>query len=295
MKLFGIEISQKMLIGIIAGIVVVGAGITTGVIWINNKDNQPQSKEEEKEEVKELKLKNNLTVEVNSQVNLLSFVSEDNEVVIISEDEIIDTTTLGEKEVTIEYGHSLLNMAIQKKFKINVVDTQKPIIEYQKEINTNVGTPIDLLKDVKVSDNSKEEIKATVEGEYDFNQEGTYHLKYIAIDSSNNKAEEEVTLNVNKSACNLKKGAWSTSKPDNCEYTTKDIVWRYQMIMDTDGNERWAWTVDFIFEGIGAGSAEPKDITDNRYDVYPYLSTEPKETYTDNQEHEKTVTVYITK
>lgn len=107
-------------------------------------------------------------------------------------------------------------------------------------------------------------------------------------DNPKDEQKQEVT-------CNQKSGSWTTTEPTGCEYTTKDIVWRWQMIMDTDGNERWAWTVDFIFEGIGAGSAEPKDITDNRYDVYPYLSTEPKETYTDNQEHEKTVTVYITK
>ena len=67
------------------------------------------------------------------------------------------------------------------------------------------------------------------------------------------------------------------------------------MIMDEAGNERWAWTVDFIFKGVGAGSAEPKDITSKDYDVYPYLSTKPNTTYSDNQEHEKTITVYIIK
>lgn len=54
------------------------------------------------------------------------------------------------------------------------------------------------MKDVKVSDNSKEDIVATVVGEYDINKDGTYKLKYVAVDSSNNKVEEEFILVVEK-------------------------------------------------------------------------------------------------
>lgn len=291
MKFLGLEISKKLFIGIIASIVVVGGGVTTGIILMNNnKDNQ---KQEEKQKDTIL-LKEDLKFEINSEVNLLSLVSEDNKVKVLSEDETIDTSTLGEKEITIKY--EVEEQEETKIFTITIVDTQAPTIEYTKELSTNVGTKIDLLKNVKVSDNSKEEIKATIEGDYNFDNEGTYNLKYVAVDSSNNKTEEEFTLKVNKPTCNKKSGSWSTSKPSSlCEYTTKKLVWRWQVV-DYDSNTDtniYGWTIDVSYGG-GVGSALPSQV-DSRYDVYPYLSTQPKEKYNDNQDHEKTITVYIIK
>ena len=203
MKLLGLEISKKVFIGIIVGIVAVG-GVTTGVILMNNnKDNQ---KQEEKQKDTIL-LKEDLKFEINSEVNLLSMVSEENKVKVLSEDEKIDTSTLGEKEITIKY--EMEEKEETKTFKITIIDTQAPTIEYKKELSTTEGTKIDLLKDVKVNDNSKEEIKATIEGDYNFDKEGTYNLKYVATDSSNNKIEEEFTLKVNK------KTTTSSNKPNN--------------------------------------------------------------------------------
>lgn len=188
MKILGKEISKKMLIIIIASIVIVGSGVTTGVILMNNKDNQ---KQEEKQKDTIL-LKEDLKFEINSEVKLLSLVSEDNKVKILSEDETIDTSTLGEKEITIKY--EVEEKEETKTFKITIEDTQAPTIEYQKELSTNVGSKIDLLKGVKVSDNSGEEIKVTVEGEYDVNTPGEYQLKYSAVDSSGNKSEKDFKL-----------------------------------------------------------------------------------------------------
>lgn len=144
----------------------------------------------------EVKLNDNLSFEVNSEVNLLSLISEDNKVDIISSDEQIDTSKLGEDELVIKYKDR--NKEKEYRFKINIIDTQAPVIEYQKELSTTAGTSIDLLKDVKASDNSKEDIKVSVEGEYNFDNVGTYTLKYVAVDSSGNKSEEEFTLKVNK-------------------------------------------------------------------------------------------------
>lgn len=141
-------------------------------------------------------LKDDLNIEINSEVKVLSLISEKNELEVINKDDIIDTKNLGEKKIIIKY---LINNE-EKEFTANIkiVDTTKPIIEYKKELITTLGTEIDLLKDVKVSDNSKEEIKATINGKYDINKVGTYNLKYIAVDSSDNKVEEEFILIVKK-------------------------------------------------------------------------------------------------
>lgn len=182
--------STKMILAIILFVIIVGIVITA--ILMNNKDNKHQ----EEKQKDTILLKDNLKFEINSEVTLLSLVSKDNKVKVLSEDETIDTSTLGEKEILIKY--EVEEKEETKTFKIIIEDTQAPTIEFTKELSTNVGTKIDLLKDVKVSDNSKEKIKATVEGNYNFDKEGTYNLKYVAVDSSNNKKEEEFTLKVNK-------------------------------------------------------------------------------------------------
>lgn len=175
---------------ILSLMIIVGLFAITGCGSKEEKQN-----EQEKEEAK-LILNDNLEFEVNSEVHLLSLISENNEVEILSENELIDSSKLGEKEVVIKYKDK--KDAKEQIIKINIVDTKAPTIEYKKEITTTEGTKINLLKDVKVSDNSKEEIEATVEGKYDINKVGTYKLKYVASDSSNNKSEENFILKVDK-------------------------------------------------------------------------------------------------
>lgn len=141
-------------------------------------------------------LNDNLSFEINEELMLSSLISENNKVEIISEDELIDTSSLGEKEITIKYKS---NEGEKKQIvKINIIDTLAPSIEYTKELTTTEGTEIDLLNGVKVTDNSNENITPTIEGNYDINKEGTYNLKYVAVDSSGNKMEEEFVLKVNK-------------------------------------------------------------------------------------------------
>ena len=77
------------------------------------------------------------------------------------------------------------------------VDMIKPTIEYKKTVKTTVGKKIDLLKYVKVTDNSGETIIPTIEGKYNFNKAGTYKLKYKATDSNNNTSEVSFKLIAN--------------------------------------------------------------------------------------------------
>ncbi len=134
--------------------------------------------------------------EVNSEVKIMSLISKENELEIVNKDDVVDTSKIGEQEVIIKY----LDGDKEKEavVKINIVDATKPIIEYPKELTTTAGTEIDLLNGVKVTDNSNEDITPTIEGSYDINKEGTYNLKYVAVDSSGNKTEEEFVLKVNK-------------------------------------------------------------------------------------------------
>ncbi len=149
-----------------------------------------------KKEVEKVILKDDLSFEINEEVMLFSLISENNKVEIISEDELIDTSSLGKKEITIKYKSD--EGEKEQIVKINIIDTLAPSIEYTKELTTTEGIEIDLLNGVKVTDNSNEDITPTIEGNYDINKEGTYNLKYVAVDSSGNKTEEEFVLKVNK-------------------------------------------------------------------------------------------------
>ena len=188
---------KKKIIIIISIIVIILLAVGILCLKFNKKDNQ-KSQEDNNPSSLNITLIDNLDVEINSEINLLSFIKDTNDLEIISENTKVDTSTLGEQTLIIKYQEK--DEEKETKFTINIKDTIIPSIEYQKELTTTAGTEIDLLKDVKVTDNSNEEIKATVEGEYDFNKEGTYNLKYVAIDSSNNKVEEEFTLKENKKA-----------------------------------------------------------------------------------------------
>ena len=138
-------------------------------------------------------LKDDLTVELNSEVYNNDFVNYVKNGDLIEEKERVDTSSLGEKEVVVKLRNSKDNIS-EYKFKVSVVDREKPVIEYKKELVTSIGKKIDLLNSVSCKDNSGEDIKVEVVGDYDFEKSGEYILYYVAKDSSLNEAKEEFKL-----------------------------------------------------------------------------------------------------
>lgn len=138
-------------------------------------------------------LTDNLDLEINSEVRLYSLVTNEEGFEIVTEDTVIDTSKLGEQEISIKY----LNFDKKEKtynFKINVVDTIAPNIECDKEVTVALGGELDLLNNVVVTDNSKEEIVPIIEGAYDLNVAGEYNLKFVVEDNSGNKSAKDFTL-----------------------------------------------------------------------------------------------------
>lgn len=144
-------------------------------------------------------LKEKLDFEVNSEL-VLSDLLGVNDFEILDLDRKVDTSILGSHDVTVQYKDGKKEK--EYTFQVNIIDTTKPIITYQGELATTVGSNIDLLEGVVVSDNSSETISVQVEGSYDINQEGSYSLQYVAKDSSGNEAREDFTLIVSKVAMN---------------------------------------------------------------------------------------------
>ena len=125
----------------------------------------------------------NLDIEVFSEINNLDLIKDIKNGEITSEKEYIDTNTLGKQEINIVY----LNENNEEKdytFTIDIVDTEKPTITFDKELTTTIGNEINLLKGVSAKDNYTKDIKVSVDGDYDFNKVGEYKIYYTAKDSN---------------------------------------------------------------------------------------------------------------
>lgn len=153
-------------------------------------------------------LKDDLTAEINDKYVLKSFIKEIKNGQIINGDMEINTSKLGYLDVEIIIKNKF-DEEEKKQFRISVVDTIKPEIEAKENVTSYIGKNINLLDGVIVKDNSKEEIKAKVIGDYDINKVGEYKLKYEATDSSGNKNEYDFILNI-------------VSDPNNRTFTTNN-------------------------------------------------------------------------
>ncbi len=82
------------------------------------------------------------------------------------------------------------------KIKLIIDDLEAPTIIGVKDLQIGVNEKIDLLKDIKVIDNSQKDITPVVKGDYDLSKTGKYNLYYEATDESGNTTKEEFTLEV---------------------------------------------------------------------------------------------------
>ena len=168
---------------IVVIILLLGIGVTY-FIWQYNEKNRLN-----------ITFKDELNIEINSKASLSDFVKEVTNGNLINGNDSIDTSKLGSQNLKLKVKNKKEEEETYDVL-IKVVDTTKPVITAKEEIKSYAGRDINLLANVTVSDNSNEEIKAIVIGEYDLNKDGKYNLKYVATDSSNNQAEYDFILNI---------------------------------------------------------------------------------------------------
>lgn len=86
----------------------------------------------------------------------------------------------------------------KQKLKVNltVKDSEKPVIMNARNITVYVGSEVDFTKGLMVGDNQTRKLDIKIEGEYDLNKVGTYGLKYVVTDESQNEAIQYFKLNV---------------------------------------------------------------------------------------------------
>ena len=144
-----------------------------------------------------VKIKKKIEVSLNEKIYNTDAIISITNGKVITKKKTLDTTKVGSYSVNLKVKNQFKNIK-KYSFQLTVVDKEAPKITFNPNLSVEEGQEIDLLKDVTVEDDSKEEIKVTIEGEYDLNTPSTYSLFYVAKDSSGNEARESFSLEVTK-------------------------------------------------------------------------------------------------
>ena len=145
------------------------------------------------EKPKEVTIETVETVDVYSEINLFDLITINN-ATISSENKKINTSTIGIK--TIEIFYKVNNLKYIYKFNINIVDTVAPIVLSGTSKTVELNHEKDLCNLIMFGDNYDKKARCTITGDYDLSKTGTYYLKYIIKDQSNNETEFSITLTV---------------------------------------------------------------------------------------------------
>ena len=230
-------------------------------------------KEKEITSSNEITAKDNLTFEYAEKINLYDLVNSDRG--ITDNNDYIDTYKLGNNEITINYTNSK-NEEDKVKVTYNVVDSTKPIILLSSSITAYKGKDINLVNSGICADNYDKKPNCYVEGEYDINKVGKYDLKYVAVDSNNNKNEKKFTLNVKEK----KKTTTSNNSHPKKKYLIEDLIKEHKNDNTMIGIDVSSWQsdidfkkvkdsgVEFVIMRIGFGHKKGEIIYDNRFSEY---------------------------
>lgn len=187
-----------------------------------------------------VELKDNLETEFLSKVKVSDFINNINGT--ISNDYLIDTKTIGEKEVNFQYINED-NIKIKYSYKINIKDTTPPVIWLGSSYTVNKGNKINITDKVMCGDNYDDNPNCEIIGDYDMNEAGTYPLTFKATDSSGNISEQKFNLYVVEPKPST---GGNNSKPSPKTYFS-DIVANHKTEDTEIGLDlsEWQGTVDF--------------------------------------------------
>lgn len=148
-----------------------------------------------------------LEVEFASKVKVSDFIKSINGEII--DDFQIDTTILGEKNVSFEYTNDE-GIKVPYSFMITIVDNIAPIVWLGSSYSVKTNFSGTLEEKILCADNYDDVPSCLIEGEYDTTKVGKYSLRFIATDSSGNETVVPFTLNVTKTSTST--GTYSPSK-----------------------------------------------------------------------------------
>ena len=230
---------MKKKIIIIITIIITVIFLTIGGIFIYNKWRIANAKII-------VELNDNLKIDVFQDIKLSDLIKSINGK--LEDDYRINTTKVGVKPITFNYINDD-NIDVSYSFEIEIVDQVPPVIFSSKSLSVQKGYNGNLAKELFCGDNYDDKPKCEIEGTYDGNKPGTYKLKFIGTDSSNNKSENEFDLIV--------KGNGSTSQPTPPTYQNfSDIVKKHKTENTKIGLDVSKWQGDINFEQVKNAGVE---------------------------------------
>lgn len=136
----------------------------------------------------------NKEIIVYDDVKIKNLIKNKN-VKIINENKLINTNKIGKLNTEIKYKYK--KRKYKYKITYNVIDNEKPIlVSYLSNRTILVNDEINFCKKISYIDNYDRKVKCDIEGDINYNNVGTYNLKYVLTDKSNNVLEEPFTVNV---------------------------------------------------------------------------------------------------
>lgn len=200
----------------------------------------------------------NLVFEYNQKIKV-------SDIIQVRNNDYLDTLTLGKKNIQYKQDNNIYNINYE------VVDITPPLVLINNYYNFEIGDKDTLNKIILCADNYDKKPNCYIKGKYDFNNIGSYKLKYIAIDSSNNKTEKDFTVTIKEK--NKKR---KTNKKDNLNI--KDVIKKYKNENTMIGIDISAWqndidfnkvkdeNVEFVMIRIGYGyNSENKNVLDKKF------------------------------
>lgn len=224
-----VNMKNKMFIICLMFILLVGCNKKEDVPTIDNKT--------------KVIISDNLVFEYASKVRLYDIVNiEDGE--ITSDNILVDTYTLGKNKVLVNYKTSNHRDKFET-IEYQVVDTTKPLVLISSSYSTTKGNDVNLVDKALCADNYDKRPKCIVEGNYDVNKVGTYNLKYIATDSSNNTTTKNFKLVV-KEKTKTNNNTSNASTPKNT-VDIKEAIKKYKNESTMIGVDVSTWqdTIDW--------------------------------------------------
>lgn len=140
-----------------------------------------------------VELKDTLETEFLSKVKVSDFITNINGEII--NDYLIDTKSIGEKEITFQYINEE-NIKIKYSYKLNIKDTTPPVVWLGASYTVNKGSKINLTDKIMCGDNHDDNPECIIIGDYDMDTPNTYPLTFKATDSSGNVTEKKFNLYV---------------------------------------------------------------------------------------------------
>lgn len=123
---------------------------------------------------------------------------------------IIDTSTLGEKTITFTVKKGVSSLS--KTVRVNVVDSQAPVITAGTRFYLEYGEKADVREYYKANDNADGSVPIEIIGSYDSNKPGNYKIQLRATDKSGNTTARDITVIVKEKPKEKVKKSNSTSE-----------------------------------------------------------------------------------